>query len=86
MCDGHNVIQTFLFQCMVTGLPGQSGVTVPSRVEVEFKDVRDHVQIHLPRMADKIALANQRRFGDATHKDVQVTFIFLVYFFFSFSK
>ena len=58
---------------MVTGQPGHSGVTVPKHVGVGFKDVSDHVQIHLLRMADRIAPGNQLRFEDATQKAALVT-------------
>lgn len=58
---------------MVTGLPGLSGVTVPSRAVVVSRDADDHVQIHLQAMADEIALENQRRCRAATSKGVQVT-------------
>ena len=58
---------------MVGGLPGLSGVTVPSRVAVVFRDADDHVQIHLPAMAEGIALENQRRCRTATPEGAQVT-------------
>jgi len=58
---------------MVTGLPGLSGVTVLSRVEAVFRDADDHVQIHLPAMADGIALASRQRCRGATLEGAQVT-------------
>lgn len=66
-----HVRESGLLQFMVTGLPGLSGVTVPSRAVVVFKDADDHAQIHLPAMADEIALENQRRCRAATSKGVQ---------------
>ena len=58
---------------MVAGRPGLSGVTVPSRAVVVFRDADDHVQIHLPAMADGIALESQRRCRAAITKGAQVT-------------
>ena len=70
-------IWTFSYQFMVTGLPGVSGVIVPSRAVVVSRDADDHVQIHLLAMADEIALKNQRRCGHATSKGAQVTWLTL---------
>ena len=65
---------------MVTGLPGLSGVTVPSPAAVVFRDADDPVQIHLQAMADGFALENQRRCRAATPKGAQVTcLVFLVF-------
>lgn len=58
---------------MVTGPSGLSGVTVPSRAAVVFRDAGDRVQIHLPAMADEIALENQRSCRAATPEGAQVT-------------
>lgn len=66
-----HVRESGLLQFMVPGLPGLSGVTVPSRAAVVFRDADDHVQIHLPAMADGIALENQRRCRAATTKGAQ---------------
>ena len=60
---------------MVTGLPGLSGVTVPRRVAAVLRDAEDHVQIHLPVMADGIALASRRRCRAATPEGAQVTYL-----------
>lgn len=56
---------------MVTGPSGLSGVTVPSHVAVVFRDAGDRVQIHLPAMADEIALENQRSCRAATPEGAQ---------------
>ena len=54
-------------------------MTVPSRAVVASKDAGDHVQIHLPAMADGIALENRRMCGAATPEGAQVTcFVFPV--------
>jgi len=60
-----------LLQFMVTGPSGLSGVTVPSHVAVVFRDAGDRVQIHLPAMADGIALENQRSCRAATPEGAQ---------------